>query len=97
LADGHLVDVVDHLYYPAIFAVIFGGKRLTDRHENFPRLYIAAPRRPARSDPQNSQDFRPRAIPRKPIQDPGPTPNLQTVIIAPTNLHTAAPQARQIK
>lgn len=30
------------------------------------RLYIAAARRPPRSDPQNSQDFRPRAMPRKP-------------------------------
>src|SRR5262245_22819957 len=30
------------------------------------RLYMAAARRPPRSDPQNSQDFRPRAMPRKP-------------------------------
>jgi DNA-binding helix-hairpin-helix protein with protein kinase domain len=27
------------------------------------------------------------------VQDPGPTPNLQTVIVAPTNLSAAAPQA----
>ena len=30
------------------------------------RLYIAAARRPPRSEPQNSQDFRPKAIPRSP-------------------------------
>lgn len=30
------------------------------------RLYIAAARRPPRSDPQNSQDFHSRAMPRKP-------------------------------
>jgi hypothetical protein len=31
------------------------------------RLYLAAVRRPPRSDPQNSQDFRPRAMPRNPL------------------------------
>jgi DNA-binding helix-hairpin-helix protein with protein kinase domain len=30
------------------------------------------------------------------IRDPGPTPNLQTVIVAPTNLSAAAPPARLI-
>src|ERR1700757_634278 len=31
------------------------------------RLYMAAARRPPRSDPQNSQDLRPRAIPLRPL------------------------------
>jgi len=31
------------------------------------RLYMAAARRPPRSDPQKSHDFRPRAIPLSPL------------------------------
>src|SRR5947207_13098460 len=66
------------------------------------RLYMAAARCPPRSDPQNSHDFLPRAMPRSPLSaallerhpaDPSVTTRVITLMLADTQPFSAGTEA----